>query len=72
MFSVYFVTVGGGEKPPGDQVFSVFRTAVQSGKLGDFSVDPLSIVGIEPVIPSTTKPPKSRTTPRPDGTWRDD
>ena len=46
MFSVYFVTVSGGEKPPEDQVFSVFRTAVQSGKQGEFSVDPLSIVGI--------------------------
>jgi len=50
-----------------DWVLSVFRNATKGGTLGEFSVNASSIVGIAPVIPSTTKLPTSTTTPKPDG-----
>jgi len=50
-----------------DWVLSVFRNATKGGTLGEFSVDASSIVGIAPVIQTTTTPPLSKTTPTPDG-----
>jgi len=50
-----------------DWVLSVFRKATETGKLGEFSVNASSIVGIAPVIRSTTKQTTSKTTPAPDG-----
>ena len=50
-----------------DWVLSVFRNATESGTLGGFSVNASSIVGIAPIIPRTTKPPTTTTTPKPGG-----
>ena len=50
-----------------DWVLSVFRNATKSGTLGGFSVNASSIVGIAPVIQSTTKRPITTPTPEPDG-----
>ena len=50
-----------------DWVLSVFRNATKSGTLGGFSVNASSIVGIVPVIQSTTKRPITTPTPEPDG-----
>jgi len=50
-----------------DWVLSVFRNATKSGTLGGFSVNASSIVGIAPVIQSTTKPPTTTPTSEPDG-----
>jgi len=52
-----------------DWVISVFRTATKSGTLREFSVNASSIVGIAPVIQTTTSPPVSKTTPTTDGMY---
>jgi len=50
-----------------DWVVFTFRNATKSGTLGGFSVNASSIVGIAPVIQSTTKPPTTTPTQVPDG-----
>ena len=45
-----------------DIVILTIRSAIQDGKLGELSVDASSIVGILPVVRSTTATPTSKTT----------
>ena len=49
-----------------DWILSIFRGAVQNGKLGELSVNASSIVGIPPVIKSTVTPPTTTPTPKSD------
>ena len=52
-----------------DWVLSVFRNAIKSTKLGEFSVNTTSVVGIAPVSRRTAKPSLSTTGPTPDGMY---
>ena len=41
------------------EVLAIFRNAVKNGMLGEFKVNPSSIVGTRPVTERTTTPPTS-------------
>ena len=51
-----------------DDVISKIESAVVDGRLGDLSVNSSSIIGIPPVIQTTTTP-SSENTPKPDSMY---